>query len=111
MKPLLLLLAILLCIVRFFVDTHPVSFSGSYQAVAHLFVGGLLGAWLQSQAPELYWLAGVISLVEVFAAANGRVYWPLALLITILAGGGLWMIFEGFEAWWKLREVKDFAGE
>lgn len=31
---------------RFFVPSHELSLAGSYEAVAHLFVGGLIGAWL-----------------------------------------------------------------
>jgi len=42
----LILCAIAIGVGRFFVSTHALSLSGTYEALAHLFVGGLIGAWL-----------------------------------------------------------------
>lgn len=36
-----------------------------FQAAAHLFVGGLIGAWLVARRPIHGWLVVVLSIVEV----------------------------------------------
>ena len=42
--------AIVLGVIRPFLAPHPVSLQGSYEACAHLFVGGIIGAWLVTKA-------------------------------------------------------------
>lgn len=39
--------------------------SSAFQAVAHLWVGGLVGAWLAGDRPSRLWLALMLSAVEV----------------------------------------------
>lgn len=46
---LILMAALAIGLVRPFLDSHPVSHAGSYEALAHLFVGGLFGAWLATR--------------------------------------------------------------
>lgn len=47
--------------------THP-----AFQAAAHVYVGGLLGAWLVGRRPLLLWLAGGLSVLEVACAVYFR---------------------------------------
>ena len=65
---------------RPFLPTHPVSLAGSYEAAAHLVVGGILGAWIVSRARWLLITAigplaptllvvGVITYLLVYAVA------------------------------------------
>lgn len=56
----LFLFAALLAYFRFHMSSHPVSIDGSYEAIAHLFVGGLLGAWLVSR--KYFYLVLVVAL-------------------------------------------------
>ena len=62
----------IIAIQRFMIPTHELSPAGSYEAVAHLFVGGLIGAkmvgWLfkVSVAP-CGWLALVMTVTELVA--------------------------------------------
>ena len=44
MKIIVILVAVAICVGRFFVTGHPLSLEGAYEAFAHLFVGGLNGA-------------------------------------------------------------------
>ncbi len=60
-------LALIMAGIRFFIPTHPLSPSGSYEAVAHLFVGGLIGAFLASKQKGYLAIAGLLSLVELVA--------------------------------------------
>ena len=46
---------------------------GSYQALAHLFVGGVIGPWLVSKSRWLLWIAIGLSIVEVSSAIANRV--------------------------------------
>lgn len=78
----LVLGAIAFGIVRFVLPAHPVSFSGSYQAFAHVFVGFLIGGWWalrdewnawDSRAKFYLGLAAVLCFVEVVAAIATRV--------------------------------------
>ena len=43
MKFAVIAFAVVLGIVRPFLSPHPVSFQGSYEAIAHMFVGGVIG--------------------------------------------------------------------
>jgi hypothetical protein len=52
---------------RFFVPTHELSKAGTYEAFAHLFVGGLVGAWLATREMCYLWLALALSAVELTA--------------------------------------------
>jgi hypothetical protein len=71
----LILLAALFAVARLFVGHREPSLAGSYQALAHLFVGGLLGAWLVDRQQWAWcgWLALGLSAVEVLAFVLGRV--------------------------------------
>jgi hypothetical protein len=42
--------AALIGLVRPFLPAHAVSLAGTYEAVAHLFIGGLCGAWLMTSS-------------------------------------------------------------
>ena len=53
--------------------THPVSMQGSYEALAHLFVGGVIGAWLVTRARWLLAIAIGLTAVEVGSAVIGLV--------------------------------------
>ena len=46
MKIAVIAVAVVLGIIRPFLAPHPVSMQGSYEALAHLFVGGVIGAWM-----------------------------------------------------------------
>ena len=48
MKIAVITLAVAVAIARPFLPPHPVSMQGSYEALAHLLVGGVFGAWLAS---------------------------------------------------------------
>lgn len=52
---------------RFFIPTHAPSPAGSYEAFAHLFVGGLIGAALASKKWGYFWIAAALTGVEVVA--------------------------------------------
>ena len=71
-----LLIAVLICIARAFIPSTHVSVSGSYQAFAHLFVGGLIGGAIVTRNPEkrgrLIWIAVCMSVVEIAAAIVTR---------------------------------------
>lgn len=43
-----------------------------FQAVAHVFVGGLIGGWLGTRRPLLLWLAAGLSVIEVACAVYFR---------------------------------------
>ena len=45
----------------------------AFQAVAHLFVGGLIGAWWAGREPVPAALAGWLTLVELTSFFSGRV--------------------------------------
>jgi hypothetical protein len=83
MRAISIAFAVVLCVVRFRFDAHPLSAIGTYQAIAHIFVGILIGLWLASwrfrRVPSDFmsyswagYLAVVISLVEIVAAVIGR---------------------------------------
>jgi uncharacterized membrane protein YdcZ (DUF606 family) len=67
---LVLLVALAFCLARPFAPGHGVSLAGSYEAFAHLFVGGLLGAWVVCRRWWLLYVVGVMSLVELLAFAT-----------------------------------------
>jgi cyanate permease len=65
---LIALTALVVGIARPFLTSHPLSADGSYEAFAHLFVGGLIGAWLMTRE-RLYLLLVVgLSIVELASA-------------------------------------------
>lgn len=70
----LLVVSLGLAVVRFFVPGHGPSGPGTYEALAHCWVGGLLGAWLADRQGNRWcgWLALGLSVVEVVAFALGR---------------------------------------
>lgn len=68
MKIALLVIAIVLAVIRPFLATHPVSLQGSYEAIAHLFVGGVFAAWFTTKARWLLAIGIGLTLVEVASA-------------------------------------------
>lgn len=68
------LITVFLCVIRFRFDAHPVSPIGTYQAIAHCFVGGLIGAWLTDRRGKRWagQLAILMCVVEIIAAVLGR---------------------------------------
>ena len=74
MKATVILVAIAIAAVRPFLPTHPVSLQGSYEAVAHMVVGGIIGAWIVSRARWLLFTAIGLSVVEVVCAAIGALH-------------------------------------
>ena len=61
------LFAITFGLIRFAIPSHPVSASGTYEALAHLFVGGLIGAFMVSK--DWWYLAVAVALSAVELAA------------------------------------------
>ena len=61
-------IAVVLGVIRPFLSPHPVSLQGSYEALAHLFVGGVVGAWLVTRARWLLVIGIGLTLVEVASA-------------------------------------------
>lgn len=51
----------------------PPSWSGTYEAFAHLFVGGLLGAWLLTYKRFFLWLVLLLTALELFAFIYGGI--------------------------------------
>lgn len=48
--------------------------SPAFQAVAHVYVGGLIGAWLAGQGRGYFWLAAALSALEVGCAIWFRLF-------------------------------------
>ena len=71
MKFAVIAFAIVLGVVRPFLSPHPVSFQGSYEAIAHMFVGGVIGAWMMTRARWLLVTAIGLTVVEVGSAVVG----------------------------------------
>jgi hypothetical protein len=70
MKPLIIIAVVLIAIARPFMPMHAVSWQGSYEATAHIFVGGLIGAWLAKRERWLLVSAVGVSAVEVVCAIS-----------------------------------------
>lgn len=72
-----ILLSILLILSRIWVaysfEPESASIVGSYQAFAHLFVGGLIVAWFCQRKAYQAWLFCILVAVEVSAAVLSRV--------------------------------------
>ena len=71
MKIAVIAIAIVVAVIRPFLAPHPVSLQGSYEALAHLFVGGVFGAWFVT---KLRWLLAIgigLTIVEVVSAVAG----------------------------------------
>jgi hypothetical protein len=68
----LLVAALVFSVLRFFMPTHSLSFPGTYEAFAHLFLGGLIGAWAVSKEKFYMFLVVALSLVELAAFFHGR---------------------------------------
>jgi hypothetical protein len=71
MKFAIIAIAIVLGVIRPFLSPHPVSLQGSYEAIAHLFVGGVIGAWLVTRARWLLVIGIGLTVVEVASAVAG----------------------------------------
>ena len=67
-RGLILLIAFGVGIARPFLTRHPLSLAGSYEAFAHLFIGGLIGAWLISRERLYLGLVIALSVVELVSA-------------------------------------------
>ncbi len=63
----LAVIVVALSIVRFMIPSHPLSGPGSYEAVAHLVVGFLIGAYVAGRDRRYLWAALALSAVEVVA--------------------------------------------
>lgn len=63
----LVIAALVIALIRFMIPTHPLTLVGSYEAVAHLFVGGLIGAWLVSRRHLFLVVFVLLSVVELVA--------------------------------------------
>ena len=68
MKFVIIAIAVVLGVIRPFLSSHPVSLQGSYEALAHLFVGGVIGAWLVTRARWLLVIGIGLTVVEVASA-------------------------------------------
>jgi hypothetical protein len=68
MKFAIIAIAIVLGVIRPFLSPHPVSLQGSYEAIAHLFVGGVVGAWLVTRGRWLLVIGIGLTVVEVASA-------------------------------------------
>jgi hypothetical protein len=64
-------IAVVFGVIRPFLSSHPVSLQGSYEAIAHLFVGGVIGAWLVTRARWLLVIGIGLTVVEVASAVAG----------------------------------------
>jgi hypothetical protein len=71
-RSLIVLIAIAVGIGRPFLSSHPLSLEGSYEAFAHLFVGGLIGAWLFKRQRLYLGLVIALSVVELASALLKR---------------------------------------
>ena len=69
MKIAVITLAVAVAIARPFLPPHPVSIQGSYEALAHLLVGGVFGAWLATRKSWLLFTGIGITAVEIICAA------------------------------------------
>jgi hypothetical protein len=49
---------------RLFVPGHDLSWAGTYEAVAHLWVGAMFGAWFVGRQSRYLWAIGVLTAVE-----------------------------------------------
>ena len=67
MKATLWLVALAMGVLRFFIPSHELSPSGSYEAFAHLFVGGLIGVWLATRKCKYLKIAIFLTLIELVA--------------------------------------------
>lgn len=68
MKIAIIVVAIVLGVIRPFLEPHPVSMQGSYEALAHVFVGGVFGAWMVNRDRWLLWTGLGITAVEILSA-------------------------------------------
>ena len=68
MKFAIIAIAMVLGVIRPFLSPRSVSLQGSYEAVAHLFVGGVAGAWLVTRARWLLVIGIGLTIVEVASA-------------------------------------------
>ncbi len=63
----LVVATVILAMLRFQMPSHELSWPGTYEAFAHLFVGGLIGAYLATRDITFMVLVGILTLVEVVA--------------------------------------------
>jgi hypothetical protein len=69
-----LAVGVVVAVARPFIPPHGPSWPGTYQALAHVYVGGLFGAWLADRQGCRWclYLALALTVVEVVAAVLGR---------------------------------------
>jgi hypothetical protein len=58
------LFSLLTAVGRFIVPGHGLSWAGTYEAFAHLWVGGLLGVWWVRREPVYLWVVGALTVLE-----------------------------------------------
>jgi hypothetical protein len=66
----LILISIAIALFRFTLPAHPLSVGGSYTALAHLFIGGLIGAAVTTKNWRYTALVVALSAVEIVAFLN-----------------------------------------
>lgn len=71
MQILIILVMVLLCLIRPFIPLQKASLVGTYEAFAHIFVGGIIGAYLAGGGLWLLYLAIGGSIVEVVCVSIG----------------------------------------
>ncbi len=59
--------------IRFIIPSHSLSLEGTYQAFAHLFVGGLVGAWLTTKKEFYLILFTALIFIEIVAFFVARI--------------------------------------
>ena len=67
----LFIIALIMSVIRFQIPLHSFSPSGTYQALAHVFVGGLIGAWLVGRN-KWYGLMALGLIIVELSAVFGR---------------------------------------
>jgi hypothetical protein len=68
MKQFVIVVVVLIAVARPFMPLHPVSLAGSYEAMSHIIVGGLIGAWLVKRERWLLMAVLAVSAVELICA-------------------------------------------
>jgi hypothetical protein len=71
-RAILSLACLVVFVARFTVPSHALSWPGTYEAIAHLLVGGLVGAWLASRDRKYLYMFLFLSCVEMAAFVLSR---------------------------------------
>lgn len=86
------LLTLGFCAARFYIPTHPVSAAGSYTALAHVFVGLLIGAFLATPSNDYLWEKDGGFVPVKFTFPRKAIYF---LFIVVLCSVELFAFFSG----------------